>query len=120
MSTGQAARESPDLSPDFVYTSKGRVTDFGYEIEVRVPFKSLKYQSADVQTWDINVVRQVSVGTWVLDKDMLAAGSTSSGYFLSTPDLLFASAPPRVFTRNAAATWSTSLSDASLTHGMLI
>ncbi len=68
----------------------------------------------------VNVVRQVSVGSWVLDKDMLAAGSTSSGYFLSTPDLLFASGPPRVFTRNAAATWTTSLSDAALTHGMLI
>ncbi len=59
-STGQAAREPADLSPDFVYTSKGRVTEFGYEVEIRVPFKSLKYQSADVQTWDINVVRQVN------------------------------------------------------------
>ncbi len=58
-STGQAAREAPDLSPDFVYTSKGTVTPYGYEVEVRVPFKSLKYQAADVQTWDINVVRQV-------------------------------------------------------------
>ena len=59
-STGQAAREGADLSPDFVYTSKGQVTAFGYEVEIRVPFKSLKYQSADVQTWDINVVRQVN------------------------------------------------------------
>jgi hypothetical protein len=36
-----AAREAPDLTPDFVYSSKGRVTDFGYEVEVRIPFKSL-------------------------------------------------------------------------------
>lgn len=54
--TGRAA---PDLSQDFVFTSKGRLTDFGFEVELRIPFKSLKYQSADTQTWDINVVRQV-------------------------------------------------------------
>ncbi len=54
-----AARETPDLTPDYVYASKGRVTDFGYEIEVRIPFKSLKYQSLDVQSWGINVVRVV-------------------------------------------------------------
>ncbi len=33
-SSGQAARESPDLSPDFVYQSKGRLTDVGYEVEI--------------------------------------------------------------------------------------
>ena len=54
-----AARESPDLSPDYVFQSKGRLTDFGYEVEIQIPFKSLKYQSTDVQSWDINIVRQV-------------------------------------------------------------
>src|SRR5436190_3501388 len=38
-------REAPDLSPDFVFQSKGRVTDTGYEVEVRIPFKSLRYQT---------------------------------------------------------------------------
>ncbi|MEO8563470.1 MAG: DUF5916 domain-containing protein [bacterium] len=52
-------REFPDLSPDFVFQSKGRLTPYGYEIEIRVPFKSLKYQNADVQTWGFNVVRVV-------------------------------------------------------------
>jgi hypothetical protein len=52
-------REAPDLSPDFVFQSKGRLTEYGYEIEVRVPFKSLKYQSAESQTWGFNAVRVV-------------------------------------------------------------
>ncbi len=52
-------RTAPDLSQDFVFTSKGRLTDYGYEVEMRIPFKSLKYQSADVQDWDINVLREV-------------------------------------------------------------
>ena len=54
-----AGREAPDLSPDYVYQSKGRVTDYGYEVEVRIPFKSLRYQAAAVQSWRIQVVRQV-------------------------------------------------------------
>jgi hypothetical protein len=53
------SREFPDLSPDFIFQSKGRLTPYGYEIEIRVPFKSLKYQNADTQTWGFNVVRVV-------------------------------------------------------------
>src|SRR5690349_20163623 len=47
-----------DLNPDFVYDSKGRLTPYGFEIEVRIPFKSLRYQSASVQTWGINILRR--------------------------------------------------------------
>ncbi|HJP61766.1 MAG TPA: DUF5916 domain-containing protein, partial [Gemmatimonadaceae bacterium] len=54
-----SGRVAPDLSQDFVFSSKGRLTDYGYEVEIRIPLKSLKYQSADVQSWDINIVRQV-------------------------------------------------------------
>ncbi|MGZ8377414.1 MAG: DUF5916 domain-containing protein [Gemmatirosa sp.] len=59
-STGAAARESIDLSADFVYQSKGRVTADGYEVEIRIPFKSLRYQPSDVQRWGINVLRRVT------------------------------------------------------------
>ena len=51
--------ENVDLNPDFVFASKGRVTDYGYEVEIRVPFKSLRYQSVDPQTWALNVLRKV-------------------------------------------------------------
>jgi hypothetical protein len=54
-----SGRVGADLSQDFVFTSKGRLTDYGYEIEIRIPLKSLKYQSGDEQTWDINIVRKV-------------------------------------------------------------
>jgi len=52
-------REQPDLSPDFVFQSRGRVTDWGYEVEVRIPFKSLRYQPRQPQDWKLNVVREV-------------------------------------------------------------
>src|SRR3954466_12258724 len=44
-----SGRVAPDLSQDFVFTSKGRLTDYGYEIEMRVPLKRLKFQAADAQ-----------------------------------------------------------------------
>ncbi|MFL5541107.1 MAG: DUF5916 domain-containing protein [Longimicrobiaceae bacterium] len=52
-------REQADLSPDYVFQSKGRVTAWGYEVEVRIPFKSLRYQPSREQSWKLNVVRQV-------------------------------------------------------------
>jgi hypothetical protein len=52
-------REAPDLSPDYVFQSRGVVTDWGYTIEVRIPFKTLRYQQAREQNWGINIVRQV-------------------------------------------------------------
>ena len=57
--SGQSAREQADLSANFVFESKGHVTDYGYQVEIRIPFKSLRYQSKDVQDWGINIVRQV-------------------------------------------------------------
>ena len=52
-------REQPDLSPDFVFQSRGRVTEWGYEVEVRIPFKSIRYQSRQPQDWRLNIVREV-------------------------------------------------------------
>ena len=59
MDGGAQSREAPDLNPDFVYASKGRLTGSGYEIEISIPFKSLRYQDADAQSWGLNVVRRV-------------------------------------------------------------
>jgi Domain of unknown function (DUF5916) len=64
-----AGRPPTDLSPDFVWESKGHMTPFGYEVVVRIPFRSIKYQSTDPQDWGLNIVRQVQhsghADTWV-------------------------------------------------------
>jgi hypothetical protein len=49
-----------DLNPDFVWDSRGNVTPWGYEVEIRVPFKSIRYQSLDPQTWGLQVIRDVT------------------------------------------------------------
>ncbi|HKG92014.1 MAG TPA: DUF5916 domain-containing protein [Gemmatimonadaceae bacterium] len=52
-------REPADISPDYVFESKGRLTDYGFEVEIRIPFKSLRYQRADPQRWGLAVIRRV-------------------------------------------------------------
>ena len=54
-----SGRVAPDLSQDFVFASRGRLTAYGYDVEIRIPFKSLRFQSSAEQSWDINVVRRV-------------------------------------------------------------
>jgi hypothetical protein len=75
-----AGRDAPDLSQDFVFASKGRLTDYGYEVELRIPFKSLKYQSAQEQSWDINVVREVQHSGF---EDSWAPARRSNASFLA-------------------------------------
>jgi hypothetical protein len=50
---------SVDLNPDYVFESKGRLIPSGYEVEVRIPFKSLRYQDSEVQSWGLHVLRRV-------------------------------------------------------------
>ena len=50
---------SIDLNPDYVYQSLGHVTEWGYEVEVRIPFKTLHYQSHNPQDWGFQVDRVV-------------------------------------------------------------
>lgn len=46
-----------DSSPDFYWDSAARITATGWTLEIRVPFSSLRYNSADVQTWGILLYR---------------------------------------------------------------
>ncbi|MFN8570630.1 MAG: DUF5916 domain-containing protein [Gemmatimonadaceae bacterium] len=84
-------REPVDVSPDFVYQSKGHVTDYGYEVEIRIPFKSLKYQSADPQTWGIQVLRKSqSRGfeyTWTPAQRAAASFLQQSGHLIGLTQL---------------------------------
>ena len=50
---------SVDLNPDYVFESSGRLVPGGYEVEIRIPFKSIRYQDADVQTWGLHILRRV-------------------------------------------------------------
>ena len=47
-----------DLSADFQWQSRGRVTDWGYEVEIRIPFSSLRYPMSETQDWGLQVMRR--------------------------------------------------------------
>lgn len=77
------AREATDLAPDYVWRSKGRLTATGYEVEIAIPFKSLRYRNGDVHTWQLNVVRTVQATgheqTWTTTRRASASFLAQSG-----------------------------------------
>jgi len=57
---GRGSFGSPiDANPDFLWASDGRLTEWGYEVEVRVPFKSLRFPEVDLQSWGLQVERKI-------------------------------------------------------------
>jgi hypothetical protein len=68
-SPGQVFGGETDKNPDYVFESKGRIGAEGYVVELRIPFKSLRYPGGGgVQRWGVNVVRTTQrtgyVDTW--------------------------------------------------------
>ncbi|HKS04941.1 MAG TPA: DUF5916 domain-containing protein [Gemmatimonadaceae bacterium] len=74
-----------DLNPDFIFESRGRLVDGGYDVEIRIPFKALRYQDADVQNWGIHVLRRVQHSG---AQDSWAPARRASASFLSQAGML--------------------------------
>ena len=49
-----------DWNPDFVWDSSGRIFDGGYSVEVKVPFKSIRFPKVPVQDWGLQVERRIA------------------------------------------------------------
>ncbi|MEQ1855883.1 MAG: DUF5916 domain-containing protein [Longimicrobiales bacterium] len=87
MFTAEESSARIDLSPDYLFQSAGRVVEGGYEIEIHVPFKSLRFPPEQPQTWGINVLRRVQHAgqsqTWTPvrrgETSFLAQGGTLEG-----------------------------------------
>ncbi len=54
----QEGRDS-DMAPDFQYTSKGRVTDDGYDVEMAIPFTTLRFQPGQDVTFGFQAIRDI-------------------------------------------------------------
>jgi hypothetical protein len=48
-----------DFSVDIVMESKGVIEDWGWSVEVKIPFKSLRYASGKGKMWGFNVARNI-------------------------------------------------------------
>jgi Domain of unknown function (DUF5916) len=49
--------QADDYSYDTLWRSDGRLTPDGYAVWIAIPFRSLRFSSADVQTWGIGLAR---------------------------------------------------------------
>jgi hypothetical protein len=84
-------REAADLNPDFVFESKGRLIELGYEVEVRIPFKSIRFQAQREQVWGVNIVRLVQHSaredSWAPAKRASASFLAQSGRLVGLSDI---------------------------------
>lgn len=75
-----------DLTQDYIWQSKGRLVDDGYVVELRIPFKSIRFQAAGEQRWGLQVVRQTQrtgyQDTWAPTSRANQAFSAQAGYLL--------------------------------------
>ncbi|HKO57836.1 MAG TPA: DUF5916 domain-containing protein [Thermoanaerobaculia bacterium] len=46
-----------DSAPDFFWDSAAKITPTGWQLEIRIPFSSLRYKKAEVQQWGIMLYR---------------------------------------------------------------
>lgn len=57
-----------DFSWDAVWTSKSRISDIGWVVEMKIPYAALRFSNNNIQTWGINFVRDIkrenSIYTW--------------------------------------------------------
>jgi hypothetical protein len=57
-----------DDAPDFVWESAGKVTEEGYQVEIRIPLRSIRFKSGDEVTMGILFLRRISrlgmSGSW--------------------------------------------------------
>ncbi|MEW6128049.1 MAG: DUF5916 domain-containing protein [Acidobacteriota bacterium] len=55
-----AEGQDDDMSFDTVWYSEGKVEGDGYVVWFAIPFKSLRFDNADVQTWGVALIRGIS------------------------------------------------------------
>lgn len=80
-----------DWSPDFHFESRGQVADGHYVVEVRIPFKSLRFSSSGPQEWGLNISRITpstnTEDTWVATRRASASFLAQAGTMRGIEDV---------------------------------
>lgn len=80
----RASLQAVDLSQDYVWQSKGQLLDDGFSVELRIPFKSIRYQLSGTQDWGVQVIRQTQrtgyQDTWAPTSRAIQAFTPQSGF----------------------------------------
>lgn len=55
----EGSNNGADFSVDIVMESKGVIEDWGWSVEVKIPFKSLRYAAGEGKLWGFNAARNI-------------------------------------------------------------
>ncbi|WP_320815360.1 DUF5916 domain-containing protein [Flavobacterium sp.] len=57
-----------DFSWNAIWSSKAKITDFGWTVEMKIPYAALRFSNETKQTWGINFIREIKrdrqIYTW--------------------------------------------------------
>lgn len=54
-----ATEDNEDYTWDAIWNSEVTLTDFGWVVEMRIPYAALRFSKAEKQTWGINFMREI-------------------------------------------------------------
>lgn len=54
-----ATEDSEDYTWDAIWDSEVKLTDFGWVVEMKIPYAALRFSKAQKQTWGLNFVREI-------------------------------------------------------------
>jgi hypothetical protein len=54
-----ATEDSEDFTWDAIWDSQATLTDFGWVVEMKIPYAALRFSNAEKQTWGINFMREI-------------------------------------------------------------
>jgi hypothetical protein len=87
-----------DYSWNAIWDSKARMTEFGWVVEMRIPYAALRFSTENKQTWGLNFYREIKRNngkyTWNLLDNKISSESNQAGILegienIKTPTRLF-------------------------------
>lgn len=87
-----------DFSWDAIWASKAVITDFGWQVEMKIPYAALRFSTENKQTWGLNFYREIrrdnSKYSWNLIDNKIKSESIQAGILegienIKTPTRLF-------------------------------
>lgn len=78
-----ATEDYEDFSWDAIWDSEVTLTEFGWVVEMKIPYAALRFSKADKQTWGLNFMREIKRDvqkyTWNLVDTKIGAVITQAG-----------------------------------------
>jgi hypothetical protein len=86
--------QGADFTPDIVMESKGVIEDWGWSVEVKIPFKSLRYMAGKGKLWGFNVARNIDrfndeFDSWMPDDRDNSGFLSKHGHITGLDDVKF-------------------------------